>query len=94
MGELLPVACGLFLGATLGSFGLNKLNRILWIFVLLLALTVSAVTGELKDSWAFLVLDLALVSLACALGKTLASYALRRRVTLTARSTTRECQND
>ena len=68
MQELFPLACGLLLGVTLG-FVCPRLRLPIGAgLAIVLGVTATVVTGELKTSWGYNLVDIPLVALAAFLG--------------------------
>jgi hypothetical protein len=68
MQELLPLACGLLLGLTLG-FVRPRLRLPLGVgLAIVLGTLATVVTGEFKTSWGYLLVDIPLVAVAAFLG--------------------------
>lgn len=68
MQELLPLACGLLLGVTLGFFRPALRLPIGAGLAVVLGLLATIVTGEFKTSWGYLLVDIPLVAFAAFLG--------------------------
>lgn len=82
MQELIPLASGFALGIALGAV---RPSMRWWIGAPLaaaLGVCATVVTGEFKTSWAYVLVDIPLVTLAAVCGLTLSRYAVHRRVGL------------
>lgn len=64
MQELIPVACGLLLGAGLGLMRPSIRLPVGAVLSVLLGLFATVITGEFKMSWEYLLVDIPLVALA------------------------------
>jgi hypothetical protein len=72
-GELLPILSGLSLGIFLALARPSWRKQTRVFVTLLLALVSCSLSGELRTSWAFLLVDTVLVTLAALVGYVLAS---------------------
>jgi hypothetical protein len=76
--ELVPLCLGAFFGLLLGSLRLAPSGRIVALLAVLLGVCATAVTGELRVAWEYVLVDIPLVGLSA-----VACFAcLRRRRSL------------
>ena len=74
MAELLPIASGVLLGVLAGRLSPSPRVRSVVALAVLLGISISAVTGELRTSWGYVLVDIpgvalsAVVSLALSRG--------------------------
>ena len=68
MQELIPIGCGLLLGAALGFVRPSIRLPVGAALALVLGLLATVISGEFKTSWGYLLVDVPLVALAAFLG--------------------------
>jgi hypothetical protein len=66
MQELLPIGCGLVVGALAGRLQPTLRIVIVAVMAVILGVLATVVTGEFRISWAFVLIDIPLVGLSAA----------------------------